>query len=100
MRWVNSSVYYMLLCATKDPNGKSPCVKIGVQRCEHDVETYIQRAPIRTKSWGRDVKSDNTGVPFPHHPLHIMPSFYYPNVYALKILLLSQGWGEGDSSCL
>lgn len=48
----------MLPCATKDPNGKSPCVKIGVQRCEPDVETYIQRAPIRTKSWGRDVKSD------------------------------------------
>lgn len=68
MRWVNSSVYYMLLCATKDPNGKSPCVKIGFQRCEPDVETYIQRAPIRTKSWGRDVKSDTLGCPF-----HIIP---------------------------
>lgn len=64
MRWVNSSVYYMLLCATKDPNGKSPYVKIRVQRCEPDVETYIQRAPIRTKSWGRDVKSDMLGCPF------------------------------------
>lgn len=61
---VNSLVYYMFLWATEDPNGKSPCVKIGFQRCEPDVETYTQRAPIRTKSSDRDVKSEMLGCPF------------------------------------
>lgn len=88
MRWVNSSVYYMFLCATKDPNVKSPCVKTGVQRYEPDVETYIYpESTYKDKELGQRCEVRYAGVPFPHHPLHNMPSFYYQNVYALKILL-------------